>query len=406
MILIYLSILILTLLIEYLRTKRLFSPATIFTFMWTVFPVISSLGLYGMTKPTLNIHVMAIATLLTFNIVYFVFLKKTNVAITKTISGKINYNFIVLINVISLIYLTTFIPSAIKIINENGFSYLRDSAFESSFGLGSTYELIIISWIIQANIIATVIYGVIDSIIMKKHFLLVLGITGVVIYTVLFGGRYMLVRLMFYYIATFIIATRYFNKEKLKFKKRIIVVPFILVFIVSVLRSSDTFNLVRAIILYYSGPFVYLSDLVATAEFTGNYLYGTATIGFMYNIIIAPFSLFFGIEYAGSNQIITQITSQVRYIGTGLPFNAMSTMIYPFIFDFGVYGFLISVIFLSFITIGFDNRIRRNLKPLNFALYLFLLFTLFDSVMSYQLLFPTAGFTIMFIFLFSFKVIQ
>lgn len=404
MILIYISILILTVLIEYVRTKRFFSPSIIFTFMWTVFPGISSLGLYGMIKPTLTVHTIVIATVLTFNFVYFMFLKRTLGTITETINDKINYNLIIILNAISLLYLTTFIPSAFRIIRDYGFSYLRDSAFESSFGLGTTYELIIISWIVQAVIIATVIYGVIYSIIMKKHLLLVLGIIGVVIYTVLFGGRYMLVRLMFYYVSTFIIAARNFNKKKLKFKKRIIVIPFILVFIVSVLRSSDTFNFVRSTIIYYSGPFAYLSDLIATAEFTGNYLYGTATTGFIYNIIIAPFSLLFGIEYAGSNQIITQITSQVRYIGNGLPFNAMSTMIYPFIFDFGLYGFIISVILLALTTIRLDNSIRRGLKPLNFAIYLFFLFTLFDSVMSYQLLFPTAGFTLLFIMLFSLKV--
>ncbi len=400
MLLVYLMLFLIVLLVEYIRHKRFVAPNTLFTFMWTFFPGLSSLGLYNIYKPSILIHVLVVVTVLVFNIAYSFFTRSENEEHNDIIFGNINRKALIIANLVSFLYLSFFLSKAIAIIRDFGFDYLRTAAFDSSMGLANTAELVIITWGIQALFIATIIFGVIDSIVNKKHLLLIIAIIGIILYTILFVGRYLLVELVFSYIIAFVTAKKHINKE-IRFNKYMVTAALALIMLVTSLRSFGDFNMVKSSVIYYSGSFTYLDNLLSSGEYVNNYLYGFATFGFILDIFLAPLTFLFKVDFIGASNTISQITSTPRFISPNQTYNAMATMLYSFIFDFGFLGVLLGTLFVSGLSALAFNRIKNRMSYFSLGFYLFMMFVLFDSVMSYQLLFAKRGFAIIFLFLFT-----
>ncbi len=404
MLVLYLIILILTLILTKAKYKTLIKSNVLFTGMWCICSGISSLGLYGLYKPSLVVHLYSITAIFVFNLVFFIH-NKTNLSRnTIQLVGEARLLIIYFANIIAWIYLSQFIPKAINIIKAFGLRGLRPYAFDSSLGFGTTKQLLIVQWIVYSIFVATVLIAMIYSVMRKKHLLLnIFAVIDVALYTFLFGGRYLIVRMLMFYLFAFLIV-KSLELEKLKVKNLnfvLIGILIIMTIILTNLRNWGNTSFIENVVIYYTGSFTFLDVILSEFDWTTSPLFGTGMFGFIINFIHALFALIFEVPYNSSScQVITHFTGIPRFISPTVKYNAMTTMLYPFIRDFGFVGIIMGTSFLAWFISFVENKFKKSNSLLYLCLYVYLAFVLFDSVMSYQLLFPASGVTMGLLFIF------
>ncbi|MFV0939610.1 O-antigen polymerase [Bacillus thuringiensis] len=405
-ILLYSVVLLNIILITKIKYKTIIKSNVLFTGMWCVCAGLSSLGLYELYKPSPIIHFFSLTAILTFNVV---FLLHNNVMSNSIdfmkLKGSTRLKVIVLANLIAWIYSTPFLIKSINIIATQGFKVLRAYAFDASMGLGTTLQLLILQWVVYAIFITTILIAMVYTAIGKKSPILIsIALIDVIIYTLIFGGRYLIVRMMMYYILAYLIM-KSSNLKNLQKKKLNIFFIGLIIIIVVVLTSQRDWgktSFIENTIVYYIGSFSFLDVVLNTSYFNQELipLFGMGIFGFVVNLLIAPFTFLLGIPYNGSDALITQVTAVSRYISPTQSYNAMTTMLYPFLRDMGYLGILFGTAFLSWF-VSVSEKMLRKTKQIRFlCLYVYLAFFLFDSVMSYQLLLPSSGITLVLLFLF------
>ncbi|TDL61520.1 oligosaccharide repeat unit polymerase [Rhodococcus qingshengii] len=403
--LLYSIIILLSLYLTKIKYRTVIKSNILFTLIWCTCAGISSIGFYGLYKPSAIIHFYSLTAIITFNIIFFIHNRnKENPINTRNIKGKARLNIIYILNFISWLYLSEFLIKALDIINSIGLKGLRGYAYDSSKGFATTFELLIIQWIIEPIFIATILIAVVYIVLGKKAPLLkIISIISVTIYTLTFGGRYLIVRVLMYYIFTLLItkSTQLKVLGKKKVNKLFIGAIILTIIILTNQRSWGESSFIESTLVYYVGSFTFLDVLLkATSNMSPMPLFGGGIFGFVYNLIVTPLIMILDLPYINSNYIITQVTSIPRMISPTQSYLAMTTMLYPFLRDFGYLGIIIGTSFLAWIISSAEIRLKRTNKLFLLCFYVYLCFVLFDSVMSYQLLFPSAGVTLLALYLF------
>jgi hypothetical protein len=122
--------------------------------------------------------------------------------------------------------------------------------------------------------------------------------------------------------------------------------------------------------------------------------------GFIINLLLGPISFLLGFKYAGSDYLVTQVTANTLFISPSITYNALTTMLYPFLRDLGFIGVIIGTASLALFISSVEKYFSRGRQLIFLCLYVYLGFIIFNSIMVYQLLLPGAGVTIILIFLF------
>ena len=252
------------------------------------------------------------------NLVFFIH-NKTNLSRnTIQLVGEARLLIIYFANIIAWIYLSQFIPKAINIIKAFGLRGLRPYAFDSSLGFGTTKQLLIVQWIVYSIFVATVLIAMIYSVMRKKHLLLnIFAVIDVALYTFLFGGRYLIVRMLMFYLFAFLIV-KSLELEKLKVKNLnfvLIGILIIMTIILTNLRNWGNTSFIENVVIYYTGSFTFLDVILSEFDWTTSPLFGTGMFGFIINFIHALFALIFEVPYNSSScQVITHFTGIPRFI--------------------------------------------------------------------------------------------
>ncbi|MBW3110295.1 oligosaccharide repeat unit polymerase [Bacillus sp. MCCB 382] len=401
----YLVILVNILIVTKTLYNSILKPNVLFSSIWCIAASIASIGLFGIYKPSDLVQFYSITLILIFNISYFSW---NRLKITKKpflISGGINLKLIVVFNLIAWIYSLKFLLESLDIIlNRGGFKVLRLYAFNSEMGLGTTSELLILQIFVNSIFTVTAILFVITLVTKKYNYKLsIIAIIDICMYTLLFGGRELPFNVVLFYFAAFIIYKSLNGGfKKVKMNKKLVLTLVIALFGLTVSRSWGDISFIESIVQYFTSGFNHLSVILNEVN-DEQFLWGTATFGFIVNLFLMVFSVIFGIEYNGSDYIITSITSIPRYISPTLMTNANTTILYPFIKDLGFFGVVIGACFLS----GFTSFIEKSFIKFGsmrlFGLYIFVISVLLRSTFTYRLLFPAAAVTIFFIIIFTKK---
>ncbi len=400
----YLIIFCMLLCLTKIKYRTIVKSNILFTGMWCICAGISSLGLYGHFKPTPIIHLYSITAIFVFNVVFILHNNKSKNSLDKTINirGEARLGIIYFVNLIAWLYFSQFVPKTFNIISIYGLRELRQYAFDSAMGLATTKQLLIIQWVIYPIFVATVLIAINYLVIGRKKFLLnVFALIDVALYTLMFGGRYLIVKVMMYYIFAFLIV-KSVNIEKMKNKKLSVMFIGTIIIAIIILTSQrnwgDT-SFIENVVVYFTGSFTFLDVILSEFDWTNYPLFGMGVFGFIINLLYAPFALIFKLPYRGSNHIITQFTAIPRFISHTRKYNAMTTMLYPFIRDLGFIGIILGTSFLAWFISFAEKKFIKTNHLFYLCLYVYLAFVLFDSVMSYQLLFPASGVTIGFLFI-------
>lgn len=413
-VLIYLAIFLNILVITKYKYKTLMKSNILFTVVWCVCASCSSLGLYGLYRPSFIVHFYSISAILSYNCTYLLFNKVyiTSNKFKESWKGRINEKTIYLLNLFSWIYMIRFINKSVSIILSGGFNTLRAYAYNSSMGLGSTIELLIAQIFVEAVFSVTILISALDLNNNREYpYLAIISFIDILIYTVSFAGRGMLTIYIIYSVLGFIIL-RLSNKtikiKKLKKRTYItIIIGIVMMYFLTKARGWGEVSFIKELYLYMVGPFSFLDAILHESAISQNnqsLLYGKAIFGFIYNLINMPLSYIFKYDYNGSDYLITTITSQVRFISPDRMYNALTTMIYPFLRDFGYFGVIFGSSFFAYIVNVAEKRYKEKKDLTYLFIYCLLLLNLFNSVKNYYLYSPTFGMTILLIFLITKKI--
>ena len=379
--------------------KPIFSVSGLFVSVWTICLSLATLGLYGMNKPSFLVIVLSCISMALFALFAVSKITITNIVVGNSraslgisnLIGKeplMKNKLIYLFHAAAYVFSIPYLKNSIYILVTKGIYYVREGAFNGSGGIASTAVLMIFQYVISSLFLTTIILTAIDLSNKNGSFSSIfLSLLDVVLYTLLFAGRFMMLEAILLIIIAAIDADE--NKNILGFiqkhKKLVILVLGLFIGLVFITLSRSSNNFIKSAYVYFCGSFSYLSYLIKHEIGTNLFLLGRTLLGFIYNTVYT----------------VTQLTQYMVPIGENITYNSMGTMLHDFIADFGVYGCIIDIAIFSYIC----NYIERvaSVKKTDFtkALYYYTIISVVFSVLSYQFRGPGAFFTIFFLFIFT-----
>jgi oligosaccharide repeat unit polymerase len=391
--------LIICLILIYLKNKTFFNISGIFVLFWGLCATFASFSLYGMYEISYTTTLLIVAAMYIFTVVGLAFppFNKRNISLNNLKDSEKGERTVVLsngklitsLNLAAYVFSVPYLIKAINIIRNQGFEFLRTYAFVGSTQFASTRALTIFQYIVSPLFIATMIVTAIDISLKKRAVRgIIMTFIGTALYTVLFGGRYMMFQAVLIFLMAYYINSKGSISSFIRNNKKIVIIvaaAIIGMIVITSLRPSG--GLIRSIYIYFCGSFKYLDTLLEDDSFVSMRLGGIATFGFIYDFILTIMVMFFGVSpYHGANYQITQITGSSRRIGDGLRYNSLGTMYTAFIADFGIWMSIIGVLIFAILVCWMQKKFERTPTYYDFACYLFALYTIINAVLSYSFL--------------------
>ena len=261
-IVIYGFVYLIPLVITYYQFRTLKKVPVIFSTLWCTCACLSSFGLLGMRKPGIVVHAMTMVLVLVFTFSYIImskFLKKESCKNSAySPQYTINYKLIYIINLITLmLYIPYFIDAVIFYARGYSMGDVRYMALVKSDY--SYYHKFFFRALPSAINDSIIIFALIDKLVLKskKKGLLIFALLDVGMSVFIFGGRFILVKLIFVTLALYTIDG--LKVEKLG--KKFVVIGLILLICITFIRTDGQNRIWDMFALYYPGAFSFL-DLI------------------------------------------------------------------------------------------------------------------------------------------------
>ncbi|WP_179887096.1 O-antigen polymerase [Bacillus sp. AFS088145] len=396
--------------------KALVNPVSLFSSIWLWFTFLSCLGLWGIYVPSTKAILYILISTLFFSVISFItYLRCKEIELIKKKhdidKGKIKYVPLIVINFVSIIWLIPILVKTIPLLFAGEwqlvrFYYLNANTIHVIF---NTKQALVCQWLVFPVFYVTTIISA--YLVAKKKSnitLIIISMSGILMAVLVTAGRNALFKCLLFYVLAFLINSKRLKevlkriKESNIFIKILIVLGIAAMIFISSQRSlsKDTSALQNAV-YYFTGPIVYFSYIIENPEnfaLNGSFLYGKATFGFITTPIEIGYSMLFGHDYAGADNIITTYVNQYINLSPSIKGNAISTALYPFMKDFGVLGIVLGPCIYAFIV----NYVYANSKKNMFwnCLSIYMLYTVFFSEWQYELLFPQSFSIIVFLYIF------
>ncbi len=380
--------------------RKISHPTVIFNLIWTVLIAVSRLGLVGLSVPSPSSYEIFLKGGICFNLValflYFVnrFLHQNPPAEIKkgVLSDKRKQSILLSLNLIMFVYYMIKLFQIRGILGEGSYLDVR-SFYYSTDNFSSSLEYNIVLFVFDSTIYLNAIFFALN--IKKKHchtYLLVLIFINMILRTVISGGRMIMMEFAVCLVITLVTPVDK-KKPRKNVKKRfsailmmsLVIMLFFVAAYITELRggsgSSLAENGLSTLISNFTGSFSYFSLMNRYDRYL-NPLYGRAIFaGFIDPVIMI-------LHFLGlTNVEITQnsiglILSQFYVLGKH-SYNAMPTMYYFFISDFGKSGVFIGPALLAVYSFLSERMVRHYNSYKSFAFYLMMLLTIIESSMTW-----------------------
>lgn len=409
-IIIYVLLLFINILINHFFYKRM-NPVTLFCLIWSVVGICANLSLYDFYLPSFFVNITICSAIIISQIIYLIIISNRNMKFNNKFEFKkfrINYLIILIAAFITSVILLPMLVKSISYLLTNGWSNLRSNY--DSFIPNGIYAVLINSYIrpmYGALAILSIVNLFTNNSKKSKIFLLVVGLVVNLEMVFLTAGRIYLVNYLFY----FLISTIIFYKEgKLNLsvimKKCFPIIIVLLLLLITItsdrnLSNNDKTNFFYNFYTYYfSGP-TYLTQLLNNPNIeygvNGKLLYGSASFGFITNIF-SHFIIYITGKPSGSLYIVSSLIASKQYfIGGHTYINAMFTVFYPFIVDFGYLGIIMCPLYISVFSYVITKKFYTNNTIFDSCIYIYWINVLIRSVFKWELL--NVDFLIIIIFL-------
>lgn len=378
--------------------KTFCTPVLIISIIWCIFPIIPELHLAGLHKPSMRGEIIILLSYLSFFFTYFfidVYINKKKfdyrIRISQTDTNDfLNEKFILLGNIIIFLWLITKLITVIPIIQSMGYQYLR--MFSADI-FGSVIENLIYSIFAKSFVLVSLAIYFYCMAVKKSINVLgfIISLTNIVIDSFVYAGRAGLVQVILYgFFAVFFCVTKERSKRQIFIFYLIgIMLLGIVIFLTN--ERMGQYSLLDSFFIYFGGPFYVFSYMLDHPRLyalgMNHYMYGSGTFGFIYNTIYSAISVMFGVDYKGSDFVISQLTEQTYVMATNSQrMNSSYTAAYVFLKDFGILGVIWGFAFMAILINIIFERYRKNRCVRYGAMYIILLYVLFKSISKYLLI--------------------
>lgn len=386
---------ILSLLISKKKCNRSFSAVSLFTVTWAVSLGISSIDMLGLYRPSIIVYIISFIAIAIFNLMAILTGTYKNLSKNNNIDGKFNYFYLYILHCVAYIFAVPYLITAIKYLISNGFIALR--AADLSVMGQNTYIALAFQWICLPLFTVAIIVAAIDLALNRRNKgLMILAIIDVLIYMLTYGGRYIVVKFAFYIlVAMLMLSHDRLLKNIKKYWKQFVLICLAIVIVqyVTSERTLSGFSFGGNIVAYFTGSLRFFSEQLKNhngVEYLG---FGAMTFGFIINMVKVLLKIFFGIEYTGSDTVYAEFTANYLKIGSITWYNSLSTVLYSFVLDYGIYFFWIGIVVLAIFSYYIEKKYYQNNNVRSMSIYLYIMFILFDSILTNDLLYPGAFMT-------------
>lgn len=390
---IYLVLLLVLIVISIKKFDRVLNFVSIFSAIWLCFGAISALDIMGLRLPDIKIHIYVWLFVIIVDAVILIF------ATTKTVYCNSSLKDIEISNkrakCIQVFTLLMLIPLLYKvlflIISSGSLVAIREMYFSGEI-FPNFFQDLIFRIIPMAIVNALIVYYTFISFEMKKYNYLIIAIADALLATLINGGRYALILLLYVMVLLWTTGNITFTELGIfsKYKKRIRGVFFIIVALITITTIIRGQKIVQSIFVYFAGSLSYLDYIVdnPTMFALDKPLHGYLTFGAFFEPIILLLKAI-GITSAKVPSYEFNIYCQKYYdIGSEsshVLFNANTSIIYYFLRDFGFFGIIIGAVVLGAIVVMAYNKWQRGSRFWG-LMFVYLGNVLFNSLMTYQLI--------------------
>jgi len=386
----FLSVLVLCIFIMITKviTGSVLSINIIYSLLWIIIMFLSINNALGLLAPRKEIYWLIFASIIVFNIIYLLLhRKKKNSSKEDNNYYFVNERKLWILNFVSYVLVFPFIIKALGMIISNGFDLLliRNTIYVGITESDNAFVSIFCRTIPTAIFIFTELVSSYYLICKKNKKVILLGLVDVLVGTLIFGGRNFLLNYILFYVF------HYLNTDKgnkIKIKKRYILLVIVLLFLVTKNRDVSGISFVQTIILYFAGSLSFLEYMLCYPSMYGlnsNY-YGLLTFGFITEPLIL-LTKFLGFNYQVPSYYFN-IHAQ-KFVDIGITkrylYNNNSTFFYPFMLDFGMSYAIVGVI-LYVIIISVVDRMKNKGNLKFYMIFIYLCSTVLNSSISYKLI--------------------
>lgn len=405
--------------------KSYFNPCNCMNGIWALCSTCSTLGLFELYKPSDTTYIYIFVFLFVFSIttlllITLFFRNRRFEKISFSNKLRINTSLTGVILLIMLVYLTPVFVKSFSYIVNGDLKLLRIQYLAGAKGLlfsflqSYVYLYLIRPYFTALSILAA--YSIVTESVQKRA-LIIQAIVGSVTHVFISGGRKEIFNILFFLlIAVFINYKKSLNLSNMivtlerktvnTFKLLLIAIPFfggVLVLITSQ-RTHWGLGIIGTFWLYLIGPMCYLDVVLNNFDLfainSSGFLYGKATLGFLTNPISTAISVITGADYQGSDYLINLYAENYYNVSNTARFNAASTILYPFLRDFGSAGILVGTILFSLVVVLIVLGVSSGKMNCFWnCILIFIYFTIFFSIWRYTLLYSDGYMVIPWIFI-------
>lgn len=359
---IYIIILLVVMLYSIKKEKNIYNPLTVFTGIWALTMLLSSLQLYELYETSERAYLMAFLGCIFFAL--GVGTRKKMKIKTQKIAGinsameyELNYKFLLTFYTAILVFTASLASVSIALLMRGvsmetiRFNYRN---VEAGLVIDNNLSYIIENYFVQASVFAStalipVVLG--DKQSLKKWILLLELLLLQVLYIFVSGARSFLIDVAFLFIIYILINRKfrasfreYYNKIP-KFVVRVIVIGAIAVVVfMTTLRKGEERSILRELYRYIAISFpLFDAKLNMAAEPGHIFTHGWTLLNGFTKPLFYAFRRFTHIPYpSGLTEAISQIAANndFLYVGGGRA-NSFVTIFYYMYMDFGVLGIIV-----------------------------------------------------------------
>lgn len=278
------------------------------------------------------------------------------------------------------------IYAALNIILSQGMIALRTSVY---FGdLYTTVEKLLYQYFVQPLFIVTILFASELLVVFrtkKNKIIYVVAICDAVVYSLLFGGRALLILVLMYF--TFVLVINNNGNVMLLFsRQRKMVLSLIMLAVMigsySMLRMSRDWGVFSEYVVYVCGGLAYFSELLEKGTFPGGILHGFGSIGCLHDFIGLILKIM-GNNVELVSQVYTKYATDFFPIGDGIITNFTATAMATFYLDFGSVGIVVGGLIMGLMFSFVENLWTQEKNVFSLTLYIYFANIAFETVQNY-----------------------
>lgn len=400
------------------NTGVFFNFGTIFCLLWAITGVLSNSRIYGFYVPSGLVNICMVIGIIIVGLGYAIkpICEKVDADSVLNMETTIKSKALFWSNILAFIFMIPFFKGSLAIIMSRGFAYLRAVNFSDMTVTGrSTIINLILQDICFPLFFVTMILSLIQLFTYKRGAvkLFLMSIANIFVYEIINGARNGFIIIIVILLFTFLKVMYPLIKDGIHISKRvkriviiaIIVMAFVVVYITRD-RSLGGKSLLETFYYYYFAGPAYLSELLKNLDeykLNNNFFVGTGTFGFVYNIIVTVLN-FVGIRIFNSGHVLNSVLSNQYFnVSSSAKINAMATMYFPFLMDYGYFGIVLGPLMLVIASRYITKKAINKNNIRWYSISIFWMFVIYRTIFKWELIAMSSFFILFFIFLFTTK---